>query len=30
MIADIPDGWIDELKRFLGEVPRTIDEWTRC
>lgn len=26
MIADIPDGWIEQLKKFLGEVPRTIDE----
>ncbi len=26
MMADIPDGWIDELKAFVAEVPRTIDE----
>ncbi|MSR36615.1 MAG: NADH dehydrogenase (quinone) subunit D [Gemmatimonadetes bacterium] len=26
MIADIPDGWIQELERFLDEVPRTLDE----
>jgi NADH-quinone oxidoreductase subunit D len=26
MIADIPDGWIDELKAFLREFPRTLDE----
>jgi len=26
MLADIPDDWIDELKAFLREFPRTIDE----
>jgi NADH-quinone oxidoreductase subunit D len=26
MIADIPEGWIAELERFLDEVPRTLDE----
>ena len=26
MMADVPDGWIDELKAFVAEVPRTIDE----
>ncbi len=26
MMADIPDGWIDGLKLFLQEFPRTLDE----
>ena len=26
MMADIPDGWIDELKEFMRLFPRTLDE----
>ena len=26
MMADIPDGWIDELKGFVRTFPRTVDE----
>ncbi len=29
MAADIPDGWMDQLRGFLGEFPRTIDEIDR-
>lgn len=26
MMADLPEGWTDELQRFIKELPRTIDE----
>ncbi|MBI3792719.1 MAG: NADH dehydrogenase (quinone) subunit D [Gemmatimonadetes bacterium] len=26
MIADIPDGWLDDLKNFVRTFPRTLDE----
>jgi NADH-quinone oxidoreductase subunit D len=29
MAADIPDGWMDQLRGFLSEFPRTIDEIDR-
>jgi NADH-quinone oxidoreductase subunit D len=29
MAADIPDGWMDQLRGFLSEFPRTVDEIDR-
>src|ERR671924_79718 len=26
MMADLPEGWTDALKRFINELPRTLDE----
>jgi NADH-quinone oxidoreductase subunit D len=30
MMADLPDGWIDQLRDFLDTFPNTLDEIDRC
>lgn len=29
MAADIPEGWIDQLRAFIGHLPKTVDEIDR-